>query len=483
MTNLNNTLQYFIKNIPNDKLLAPITYNVSINENIVHCDYIISRIPSDNIVKLFLIKELESIILDKAELSDNFLDLYKDIREIGNYHHKEYDLKIDKDEIKAYWNIYLSNKDIIRNEYNYDNSFVFKCNNAFLKSSLHPQQWWDYIQMENKKPNLEVDITDKLLLNKTIEVVMSSLYGRYWKSVTTFYNVNKSKGLSVSYSNSFDIMSCCYAILFNNNLYYYIGSSSNIKDRIKNHHSNIQKIIRKVIWDGFYYNYDPKIHYNSNILEYFIASEILVPCERGKIKVDYTIIPIYFCTNYLKKFIKLNPDYFISKGEWILLTLATELIIKILEQSLMVKFKPKLNTVNNISIKHFDWNDKFLEVYSNERSLIAQSKEYSMINKYLILIPHYKKIKTPHYYKTNRPKIMDLIDKEYNKYFDNKYFDMKDINSGRKVYFTKKGPYTLYQISKRYNLNREEILENINKLHNYEECILLKQPIIIIPEP
>lgn len=479
MTNLNNTLQYFIKNIPNDKLLAPITYNVSINENIVHCDYIISRIPSDNIVKLFLIKELENIILEKAELGDNFADLYKDICTIGNHHHKEYDLKIGKDEIKAYWNIYLSNKDIIQNENNYGNSFVFKCNNAFLKSNLYTQQWWDYIQMKNKKPNIEVD--DKLHLNKTIEVAMSSMCGRYWKSVTTFSNVNKSKGLSVSYSNSnsFDIMSCCYAILFSNKLYYYIGSTSNIEDRIKNHHSNIQKIIRKVIWEGFYYNHDPKIHYNSNMLEYFIATEIL----KGKIKVDYVIIPIYFSTNYLKKFIKLNPDYFLSKGEWILLTLVTELIIKILEQSLLVKFKPKLNTVNSISIKHFDWNDKFLEVYSKERSLIAQSKEYSTVKKYLILIPHYKKISTPPYYKSKKPETIDLFDKENDKYFDTNYIDMKDINSGRKIYFTKKGPFTLYQISKRYNLNREEILENLNKFHNYDECIFLQQPMLIIPDP
>jgi hypothetical protein len=144
-------------------------------------------------------------------------------------------------------------------------------------------------------------------------------------------------------------MSCCYAILFNNNLYYYIGSTTNIKDRVKNHHSNIQKIIHKVIWDGFYYNHDAKVHYNSNILEYFIASEIL----NGKINIDYTIIPVYFCTNYLKKFANLNPDYKLSKGEWILLTSITDLLVKILEQSLIVKFKPKLNTLNNVAIKHF----------------------------------------------------------------------------------------------------------------------------------
>jgi hypothetical protein len=472
MTNLNNTLQSFIKNIPKDKLLAPIVYNDAIIENILSWDFILSSLPDNNKVKIYLINELINIIIYKAELGNNFTDIYKDIIKIGNYHHKEYDLKIGIDEVKAYWKTYITNKDIIHNEYNYNNTFVFKCNNAFLKSSLLTQQWEDYKQMKNKKPKLEVD--DKLLLNKTIEVALSSMCGRYWKSVTTYYNVNKGKDFTVSYSNSFDIMSCCYAILFNNNLYYYIGSTTNIKDRVKNHHSNIQKIIHKVIWDGFYYNHDAKVHYNSNILEYFIASEIL----NGKINIDYTIIPVYFCTNYLKKFANLNPDYKLSKGEWILLTSITELIIKILEQSLIVMFKPKLNMVNNVTINHFDWNDNFLEEYSNERSLIAQSKEYSMINKFLILIPHIKKISTPHYYKTNRQKYMDLIVKEYNN-----YIDIKDISSKRKVYFTKKGPYSLYQISKRYNLNREEVLENLNKLHNYEECILLKQPIIIIPEP
>lgn len=40
------------------------------------------------------------------------------------------------------------------------------------------------------------------------------------------------------------------------------------------------------------------------------------------------------------------------------------------------------------------------------------------------------------------------------------------------------GPRTEYYIQKKYNLNIEKVLENINKLHDYKGCIL-KQPMII----
>lgn len=459
-TNLKNILDYSIKNISNDKLLAPIVYNTNIKENIEYCDYILSSLPDNNKIKIYLIKELNNIKIEKAKLGDNFTDLYKDISKMGNYHLKECDLKVGKDEVKTIWKVYLSNKDIIRSEYNYNNSFVFKCNNAFLKSSLHEQKWWDYIQRKaNKKPKLEAD--DKFLLNKTSEVALSSMCGKYWKNVTTFYNVNKCAG--ISYSKTFDNLNCCYAVIFNNNLYYYIGSTTNISDRVKNHHSNIQKIIRKVIEGGLYYNHDVKTYYNSNILEYFIASEIL----NGKINIKYFILPLYFCTNYLKDFVKCNPNYELSKGEWILLTSINNLIIKILEQSLIVKFKPKLNTVNSVTIRHFDWDISYLEEYSSNISLakpkplVSLYKEYSKTAKFLILTPHLKNIKD---------KICKTI-------------DIKDIKVEGNTYFTKNGPYSLYLMCRRYSLNKEEVLANINKLHYYEGCILLKQPIIIIPNP
>lgn len=86
-------------------------------------------------------------------------------------------------------------------------------------------------------------------------------------------------------------MSCCYGILFNNNLYYYIGSTFNIMTRVKDHHSNIQKIICKVIKSGI--NSDVKNNYDSNNFEKYITSRIINHRE-----IEYTILPLYICTNF-----------------------------------------------------------------------------------------------------------------------------------------------------------------------------------------
>lgn len=66
-----NTLQSFIKNIPNNKLLAPIIYNASILDNIKHCDYILSILAENNKVKIYLRKELKNIIINKVKMGKN----------------------------------------------------------------------------------------------------------------------------------------------------------------------------------------------------------------------------------------------------------------------------------------------------------------------------------------------------------------------------------------------------------------------------
>lgn len=84
-------------------------------------------------------------------------------------------------------------------------------------------------------------------------------------------------------------MSCCYAIIFNNNLYYYIGSSTDIINRVKTHNSNIQNIIENVLFS----NYNSLKPFSISILPYFIESEII-----NNYKLCYNIQPIYISTNY-----------------------------------------------------------------------------------------------------------------------------------------------------------------------------------------
>lgn len=137
-------------------------------------------------------------------------------------------------------------------------------------------------------------------------------------------------------------MSYCYVIIFNNNLYYYIGSTIDIINRVKTHNSNIENIIQNIL----YSNCNLLKLFSMSILPYFIKSEII-----HNYGLCYNILPIYISTNYLKKFNLLYPLYKLSKGEWIILKYVTDLTIKILEQSLIDKFKPKLNTIKSIGIR------------------------------------------------------------------------------------------------------------------------------------
>lgn len=95
-----------------------------------------------------------------------------------------------------------------------------------------------------------------------------------------------------------------------------------------------------------------------------------------------------------EKFSLTYHDYKLSKGEWILLKYVTDLILKILEQSLIIKFKPKLNTIQHVGIRPWYWRDSYLDEITSEKSLY---KVYGKADKYLIKIPiskeRYMKIK------------------------------------------------------------------------------------------
>lgn len=141
----------------------------------------------------------------------------------------------------------------------------------------------------------------------------------------------------------------CYVIIFDNILYLYIGSTTNLVDKGKYLTNNIRKIIKNI-------PSKPK-RCNTNI-ERFIESEIT---HNGFL--TYNILPVYFCCNYLNKFKSLYPEYKLSKGEFILLSSITDLTIKILEKSLITYFKPKLNKLNYAEIKPLIWCDSYLDEY------------------------------------------------------------------------------------------------------------------------
>lgn len=143
-------------------------------------------------------------------------------------------------------------------------------------------------------------------------------------------------------------LSCCYIIKFNHNLYFYIGSTSNLIKRIQSHNTNVLNVVKNLPYikkDSV--RNQPGKPVNSKLFDYFIKDEI-----RHIGELSYKILPIYLGYNYLKKFLLLYPDYKLSRGEWILLSSITDFIIKLLEQSLINYFNPRLNELHNVAMRH-----------------------------------------------------------------------------------------------------------------------------------
>jgi len=72
---------------------------------------------------------------------------------------------------------------------------------------------------------------------------------------------------------------------------------------------------------------------------------------------------IYETMNIFIIFIKKNPTYILTKGEIDILVHLTQLIPRILEQSLLTKFKPELNgEISTVLYQYTSWNPKTLNI-------------------------------------------------------------------------------------------------------------------------
>jgi hypothetical protein len=159
-------------------------------------------------------------------------------------------------------------------------------------------------------------------------------------------------------------------------------------------------------------------------------------------KLSFNIKILYLNTNYLKLFKTIYSDYKLSKGEYILLRKITDFFSKFLEQSLIIKFNPKLNITNKVVFTHFEWEDKFLNIYGN----------YLLSNKYSIYVLVENK-RRPHNIKNVFNTDLPLI---YHSKID------KLVNTS-----------TLTVISSRYNLNPYEVLCNLGRYHLYKGAHLI----------
>jgi hypothetical protein len=377
-----------------DKLLCPIVYTEDILNCIQNMISIYAKIPNYNIVKLFLNIELEKPIKINAMIDDNTINIIKSLKQ----------LKI-KNTITREFN------PIKRDENSYNGNSIFKFNNNII--------------FVNSKLTLDHNYYDNNYLNDiNIDIDNYNIFIKNNNKNRVNTELTKQKGDHCF--SDFDDKTCCYIITFNNNFYFYIGSTTNIKDRIKSHNNNINSFDKDL----------------SELFKYFLNSEI----HENKI-IEYKIRPIYLGINYLIKFKILFTDYKLSRGEWLLLKKITELIIKILEQSLILNYKPKLNSAEKIVIGQIEWRDEWLHEYGPE-------KDYKKMPKYSL-------------YYISRIKNLEKYCGEI-------------VSSDEIVRYL--GTFTLHDLFKRYNFNKDEVLNNLNFYRIYKNITILKNTKIKIVE-
>jgi hypothetical protein len=81
--------------------------------------------------------------------------------------------------------------------------------------------------------------------------------------------------------------------------------------------------------------------------DFYISS-----CCYNKVDIVFMAGPICLYKNYFKAFIQKYPDYKLSVAEFLILRFCTELIGKILEQSLIYYYNPLLNTSIYTTVKN-----------------------------------------------------------------------------------------------------------------------------------
>lgn len=311
--NINVALVNFIKTTPllkpilniEDELLAPIVYNEHILDEIQNLRFVLSRVKDSNLVKLWLISKLEQDkIIINAKINERADKLLK---------------KIEK----------IENETIIRE---------FKEDICGFRWPVITSRYYNKIKedMSKSKPVFEFNETS---------LETNLIYKKNLNSLCTG----------------------CYIITFQNKYYYYIGSSTNLRDRMKTHTTNINSFLS---------------NRNSSLSEFF--KFYLNFCKKQKSKsndsLNFNIKILYLSTNYLNLFRLIYPHYRLSKGEWLLLSKITDFFIKILEASLIIKFHPKLNSTNKVVLKYFEWSDEFLQIYSknNKAGEYLKSKKYKI---------------------------------------------------------------------------------------------------------
>jgi hypothetical protein len=161
---------------------------------------------------------------------------------------------------------------------------------------------------------------------------------------------------------------------------------------------------------------------SSNLFDFYINS-----CIENKVELDIELGVICLYKNFLKEFKHKNPDYKLNVGEYLILNFFTDLIGKLIEQSLISYYNPLLNHLKYVSVKNIILDDKYF------------------------IIPY----------------TSDYIKKRIRYHIKHSENDT-GLSLKTELYLFQK-----------FKLDINEVLANLGKLHYYKKCEMLRQPMII----
>lgn len=413
VSQLSSVNSIIIKPITLSNTLTPISLE-NYNKNIYNLENWLNKLPNDNFVKKYLLDELNKPILVSSFWNENYDEYFNNISKESNFIKKP-NLNSSISNIYNIDEIKTIN-DIYRDKYSYTLNFPLSFNNVFMKK-------------DNRKWIISNNINEK---NINI-LLQNNIKEQYY--------------------------SCIYIIVFNNIYYYYIGSSINIFSRIKDHYKRIN--------DNLNLNSDL---IPNNIYDYFIHSE-----KKNNKYESFNIFPLYLNTNYLIKFLKINPNYLLNKGEYLLLHLISDINLKILEESSIKYLNSRLNTLYNVSFNYINIYDTYFNEYLFKPN---EYKKYFIDNKYIIKYIIYK------YNLIIKNKIILMIIGILKKIIPNiiinniSYLIFNKILNIKPIIKTNENSYTENEICIILNISREELFKYKNKEHTYINSIY-KCPIII----
>jgi hypothetical protein len=319
-----NALTPFKQTGTDKNIIPPLYITKSLLYSMQNADRYLNKLSCDSLVKKFILKGLEQEFIITARLGSDGTNILNTVRSKETFYKKKI---IEGDNPSMYYT---------------DKSF-------------------NCIDFSSFRSNI-------FRLNK----IHQSLHGRF----------NKDNGILViddcaSYKKIHGDWCGCYVIYSEKSLYYYIGYSKDIDNRLSSHVSKI----KKYHLDSYsYFKERYSLYLQSRITLFpddtrrlergercleFVGSPLdfyLISCIKNKHNFNISMGPICLYKNFLIEFTSKYPDYILSLLEHSILTYYTELIGKMMEQSLIYHYNPLLNNLKHISIKNITLGDNSLNI-------------------------------------------------------------------------------------------------------------------------